>query len=66
MDLKTIYDQEGAAWLNKLHAATGIHRQYLYQCATGRRSPSPAYAMKLVQADPRLTLEGIYSQKVAA
>lgn len=66
MDMQTIYEKEGAEWLNRLHGATGINRQYLYQCATGRRRPSPDYAVKLVQADDRLTLDGIYSSKAAA
>lgn len=66
MTFHDLYQKEGAGLLNRLHIATGISRKYLYQCATGRRRPSPDYAVKLVQADERLTLDGIYSNKVAA
>lgn len=61
MSPSTLYEQEGARWLTRLHEATGINRKYLYQCATGRRQPSPDYAKKMVAADPRLTLDGIYA-----
>jgi len=61
MDLAKLYSQEGAALLTSLHVATGLSRKYIYQCATGRRSPSPAVAMRMVEADPRLVFEEMYS-----
>jgi len=61
MNLQDLYAIEGAAFLNALHKATGINRQYLYQCATGRRQPSPRYALLLVRADGRLSLDAIYA-----
>lgn len=63
MSPSTLYEQEGASWLSRLHEATGINRQYLYQCATGRRRPSPEYAKRMVSADLRLTLDGIYADE---
>lgn len=34
---------------------------YLWQCATGRRTPSPKLAKAIVEADARFTLDEIYS-----
>ena len=39
-----------------LAAKVGTNPLYLWQCATGRRSPSPAMARRLVESDARLTL----------
>ena len=61
MNLQDLYAIEGATFLNALHKATGINRKYLYQCATGRRQPSPRYALLLVRADGRLSLDAIYA-----
>lgn len=36
--------------------AAGIAPAYLWQLATGRRSPSPKLARRLVECEPRLTL----------
>lgn len=65
MSPSTLYRQEGSDWLNRLAEATGINRKYLYQCATGRRQPSPEYAKRMIAADNRLTLDGIYTDAVA-
>jgi hypothetical protein len=56
----TIYQAEGSGWLNRLAEVSGINRKYLYQCATGRRQPSPEYARRMIAADNRLTLDEIY------
>ena len=64
MNLQEIYEMEGRAGLQRLAEATGAHPQYLWQCATrwrGKR-PSPGLALRLVEADQRLTLEDIYRQ----
>ncbi len=61
MNLAKLYQQEGAALLTALHVATGLSRKYIYQCATGRRSPSPAVAMRMIEADSRLIFEEMYS-----
>lgn len=60
MNLQTLYETEGSAALNRLAEATGANRKYLYQCATGRKVPSPKLACALVAADARLTLDDIY------
>ena len=62
---QSIYETEGAAWLNQLAEAAGINRKYLYQCVTGRRQPSPEYARRMIAADPRLSMDGIYSVRQA-
>ena len=65
MNLKQIYDLEGSAGMKRLADATGAHHQYLWQCAhrwRGKR-PSPELALRLVEADPRLTLDEIYRQE---
>lgn len=57
--LCTLYQTEGAEYLARLHAMTGVSRKYLYHMATGRRRPSPEMARVLMQADSRLTLDGL-------
>jgi hypothetical protein len=54
MDLKKLYTNEGPPGLRKLATRGGLSYAYLYQLATERRSPSPAFARKLVKLDPRL------------
>lgn len=54
-----IYKREGPSVLSVLHEKTGANKKYLYQIAVGIRRPSPGLARKLVDADRRLTLEGL-------
>jgi transcriptional regulator with XRE-family HTH domain len=54
MDLKQLYTDEGPPGLRKLATRGGLSYAYLYQLATNRRSPSPAFARKLVKLDSRL------------
>lgn len=54
-----IYKREGPSVLSVLHEKTGANKKYLYQIAVGIRRPSPGLARKLVNADKRLTLEGL-------
>lgn len=61
MNLSDIHRLDGPAGLRRLADATGTIEKYLYQCATGRKTPSPALAKALVAADPRLTLDDIYA-----
>jgi hypothetical protein len=65
MNLKDIYDQEGAEGLKRLAEAAGTDPQYLRQCATRwrNRRPSPEMAMRLVQADPRLDFQSLLIAK---
>ncbi|WP_417070792.1 hypothetical protein [Niveibacterium terrae] len=44
----------------ELATKAGTNPVYLWQCATGRRTPSPRLAKKLIDADGRLSLESIY------
>lgn len=60
MNLHDIYETEGAPGLARLAAATGANPQYLYQCATGRKEPSPRLARELIKADSRITLNALY------
>lgn len=60
MNLRDIYETEGASGLARLAAATGANPQYLYQCATGRKEPSPRLARALIKADRRITLDALY------
>ena len=62
MNLQDIYQQEGPEGLDKLAAAAACNPKYLYQCATGRRCPSPAMARKLIAADSRLSFDDMYRQ----
>lgn len=55
MDLSDLSPRERA----DLAAKVGCSHKYLYQCATGRRRASPDLARTIVEADPRLTLEGV-------
>lgn len=66
MSFHDLYKAEGAALLNKLAAATGANRKYLYQCAVGIKTPSPDLARRLRCADPRLTFDAIYARPSGA
>ena len=55
MNLHDIYSSEGPQGLSHLAKQVGTASKYLYQCATGRKSPGPKLVHKLVSADPRLT-----------
>lgn len=57
--LNALYENEGNSVLDRIHAATGINRKYLYQIATGRRRPSAKLAARMIAADSRLSLEGL-------
>lgn len=63
MNLQDIYREEGYSGLKRLAEATGSDPRYLRQCATrwrGKR-PSPELAVRLIEADPRLTFEAMYA-----
>jgi len=62
MDLQTLYQTDGPEGLKRLQMAVGANYKYLYQCATGRKTPSPKLAVALVNVDSRLTLEDIYRE----
>lgn len=62
MSFHDLYKAEGAPLLNKLAAATGANRKYLYQCAVGIKTPSPDLARRLGLADARLTFDVIYAR----
>ena len=55
MNLHDIYSSEGPQGLARLAKQVGTASKYLYQCATGRKSPGPKLVHKLVSADSRLT-----------
>jgi hypothetical protein len=57
--LNLLYAQEGNPVLDRIHQHTGINRKYLYQIATGRRTPSARVAARMIEADSRLSLEGL-------
>lgn len=63
MGLDDIYKSDGFVALKVLAEKVGADPQYLRQCATGWRGkkPSITLAKKLIAADQRLTLEGIYA-----
>lgn len=61
MNLTDIFETEGRQGLIKLAEKVGCNHKFLWQCASGRREPSPNMARRLVEADPRLTIEAIYS-----
>lgn len=63
MNLHDIYQEGGFAALRRLAEAAGTDPQYLRQCATGWRGkqPSPKLARRLIAAEPRLTLDALYS-----
>ena len=57
-----LYEEGGFPALKRLAEAAGTDPQYLRQCATpwrGKR-PSPELAMRLIAAEPRLTLDDLY------
>lgn len=60
MNLNTLYLAEGQKGLNRLASLVGCNPKYLWQCANGRREPSPEMARKLVAADARLSIEEIF------
>lgn len=60
MNLTDLYRAEGNAALVRLARAVGANPKYLYQCATGRRRPSPELAFRLVDVEPRLNFEAMY------
>ena len=61
MNLSDIYADGGFAALRRLAVEVGATPVYLYQCSKGMRFPSPAMAWRLIEADPRLTLEDLYA-----
>lgn len=62
MNLADIHRTEGAAGLDRLAKRAGVSPKFLYQCATGRRFPSPKLGFRLVAADPRLDFESLYDR----
>lgn len=62
MNLSDIYMEGGYEALKKLAESAGTNPQYLRQCATRWRGkkPSPALAIRLIAAEPRLKLDDIY------
>lgn len=60
MNLTDLYQSEGYAAITRLAQRVGANPKYLYQCATGRRRPSPELAFKLIDAEPRLQFEAMY------
>lgn len=63
MNLQDLFAAEGRQGLIKLAEKVGCHHKYLWQCATGRREPSPDLARKLVASDSRLSIEAIYRRR---
>lgn len=61
MNLHDLYAADGRPGLIHLAGVVGCNPKYLWQCATGRREPSPDLARKLVAADGRLTIQEIYA-----
>lgn len=66
MNLTDLYLAEGYAALTRLAQQVGANPKYLYQCATGRRRPSPELAFRLIGAEPRLQFEEMYRTAKAA
>lgn len=60
MNLADIYRLHGQAGLTRLAHRVGASPKYLYQCATGRRRPSPELAFLLIECEPRLVFEELY------
>lgn len=60
MNLADLYRTDGMAALTRLAQRVGANPKYLYQCATGRRRPSPELAFRLVRTEPRLVFEELY------
>lgn len=60
MNLADLYRTDGYAALTRLAQRVGANPKYLYQCATGRRRPSPELAFRLVECEPRLVFEELY------
>lgn len=62
MNLRDLYEEGGFAALKVLAKAADTDPQYLRQCALGwrKKRPSPELAWRLIEADPRLTLEDLY------
>lgn len=61
MNLQIYYETYGAKGLKRLAESVGANSKYLYQCATGRKTPSPKLAIAIVRFDSRFTLDGIYA-----
>jgi len=59
MNLYNLYKADGFKGLCRLAEAVGRNPKYLYQCATGRKTPSAELVVKLVKADRRLTREAL-------
>lgn len=60
MDLTEIYKSEGFKGLSKLAEQADCNPKYLYQCATGRKTPSTRLAKRLVECDSRLSFEALF------
>lgn len=60
MNLADLYQADGMAALTRLAKQVGANPKYLYQCATGRRRPSPELAFRLIECEPRLVFEDLY------
>lgn len=61
MNLHDLYLKQGPAYLKWLGAATGRNPKYLYQIATGRRTPSAQVAKELIAADKRLSMKDLFA-----
>lgn len=57
MNLNSIYKAEKFAGLKRLADMVDANPKFLWQCATGRRTPSPLMAARLCAADKRLSLD---------
>lgn len=56
MDLRNYFLSTRPAERKVLAEAVGTSVDYLYLCSTNKRKPGPALCMRLVAAEPRLTL----------
>lgn len=65
MNLAQIYEKEGRAGLNRLAERVCCSSEYLWQLAVGfqGRRPSGSLAVRLVDADPRLTLDALLRRR---
>lgn len=59
--LHDIYLAEGRGYLNSLAERIGRNPKYLWQIATGRRTPSVQVVRALVEADARLSFDAVCS-----
>ena len=59
MNLRDLQKQAGRGIFVELAERVKTSPSYISQCAIGARKPSPAFAKKLVAADPRLTLAAL-------